>query len=101
MKAGVLLVNLGSPAAPTPAAVKTYLRQFLMDPYVIDISAIARFFLVQFIIAPFRAPKSAEAYAKIWKGKESPLIEFSKKLEGELHKKLNEKFKDGFQVALG
>ncbi|MEO0652448.1 MAG: ferrochelatase, partial [Planctomycetota bacterium] len=59
MKTGILLMNLGSPAAPEAGAVRRYLREFLTDPRVIDIPSIPRQLLVNGIIAPFRAPKSA------------------------------------------
>ena len=70
---GVLLINLGSPAAPKTRAVRKYLRQFLSDPYVIDCSPWLRWPLVHLIIAPFRAPRSAAAYRKIWTEEGSPL----------------------------
>ncbi|HEX5034637.1 MAG TPA: ferrochelatase, partial [bacterium] len=71
---GVLLINLGTPAVPTPSAVRRYLRQFLSDPMVIDINPVARWLLVNLVIAPFRSPKSAKAYQKIWTGHGSPLL---------------------------
>lgn len=73
-KRGLLLVNLGSPLSPSVPHVRRYLREFLMDPYVIDIPWIQRFFLINAIIAPLRAPKSAAAYQKIWTPEGSPLI---------------------------
>jgi protoporphyrin/coproporphyrin ferrochelatase len=72
-RTGVLLVNLGTPDSPAVPDVRKYLREFLMDARVIDIPLISRFFLVNFIIAPFRAPKSAEVYRKLWTEKGSPL----------------------------
>jgi len=57
---GVLLINLGTPDSPSVGDVRKYLFEFLNDPRVIDIPAIARFFLVNFIIVPFRAPKSVK-----------------------------------------
>ncbi|MFO1463978.1 MAG: ferrochelatase [bacterium] len=71
---GVLLINLGTPAAPTTAAVRRYLREFLSDPRVIDINPLGRWLLVNLIIAPFRSPKSAAAYRKIWTERGSPLL---------------------------
>lgn len=73
-KSGVLLINLGTPDAPHAPEVRRYLRQFLMDARVLDIPAPARFALVNGIIAPFRAPKSAEAYRKVWDERGSPLL---------------------------
>lgn len=75
---GLLLINLGTPDAtgdkPTPKEVARYLREFLMDPYVIDIPVISRWLLVNLIIAPFRKYKSARAYASIWTTEGSPLL---------------------------
>ena len=58
---GILIVNLGTPDAPTRGAVYRYLKQFLLDARVIDINAVARNLLVRGIIAPFRSGKSAAA----------------------------------------
>ncbi len=89
MKKGVLLVNLGSPDSPSVKDVRTYLTQFLNDPLVIDINPIARFFLVNFIIVPFRASKSAKLYEQIWTKEGSPLITHSEKQKELLKKALN------------
>jgi ferrochelatase len=70
---GVLLVNLGTPDAPRPAEVRRYLREFLLDPRVIDIHPAGRWPLVQ-VIALTRAGKSAGAYQKIWGEDGSPLL---------------------------
>jgi protoporphyrin/coproporphyrin ferrochelatase len=72
--AGLLLVNLGTPRAPTTAAVRAYLREFLSDPRVIDIPGVARWLLLNLAILPFRSPRSAQAYAKIWTERGSPLL---------------------------
>ncbi len=71
---GILLINLGTPDAPTTRSVRRYLRQFLSDPRVIDIHPVARWLLLNFIILPFRSPKSATAYQKIWTNQGSPLL---------------------------
>lgn len=73
MKTGVLLLNLGTPDEPTPESVGRYLREFLMDPYVIDLPLPLRWFLVNLVIAPRRSIASAEAYRKIWTDRGSPL----------------------------
>ena len=73
-KTGFLLVNLGTPASPSPADVRPYLREFLMDPRVIDVPAWKRWLLVNLVIAPFRARTSGEAYSKIWTDRGSPLL---------------------------
>ncbi len=74
MTKGVLLLNLGSPDSTAPLDVYKYLRQFLNDPRVIDYPVIKRKLLVEGIIAPFRASKSAEAYEKVWTDEGSPLL---------------------------
>ncbi|MBI1909270.1 MAG: ferrochelatase [Deltaproteobacteria bacterium] len=71
---GILLVNLGTPSAPTTKAVRRYLKQFLSDPRVIDINPILRFGLVRFLILPFRSPRSARQYQKVWTAEGSPLL---------------------------
>ncbi|MCA8957144.1 MAG: ferrochelatase [Planctomycetes bacterium] len=71
--AGLLLLNLGTPDAPTKAAVRPYLAQFLTDPYVVDIPAPLRYALVYGLILPRRAAASAAAYATIWTDRGSPL----------------------------
>ena len=70
---GVLLVNLGTPDAPTPAAVKRYLREFLSDPRVVEIPAIVWQPILRGIILNTRPKKSAHAYAQVWTEKGSPL----------------------------
>lgn len=74
MKTGVLVINLGTPEAPSASKVRPYLREFLGDPRVIDINALGRFLLLNLIILPFRPRKSAEAYEKIWTADGSPLL---------------------------
>jgi protoporphyrin/coproporphyrin ferrochelatase len=74
MKTGVLLVNLGTPDSTKTSDVRKYLREFLMDWRVIDIPFLNRWALINLIIAPFRAPKSAHEYKKLWQPKGSPLL---------------------------
>jgi len=71
---GVLIVNLGTPKSPSKKDVKTYLDEFLMDKYVIDMPYLSRALLVKGIILNTRPKKSAEAYQKIWNKKGSPLL---------------------------
>ena len=77
---GYLLLNLGTPDAPTTSAVRRYLREFLHDPRVIDIPALGRWLLVEGIILPTRPQKSAAAYQKIWSSAGSPLLVESQQL---------------------
>jgi len=97
MKKGVLLINLGSPDSPSVKDVRKYLSEFLNDPLVIDIHPIARFFLVNFIIVPFRAKKSALLYQHIWTKEGSPLITHSVQQKELLQKSLG----DNYVVELG
>jgi ferrochelatase len=71
---GVLLSNLGTPDAPRTREVRTYLREFLGDPYVLSMAAPLRWMLLNLVILPRRPRKSAEAYAKIWTEEGSPLL---------------------------
>ena len=83
---GVLILNLGTPNSPSVKDVRIYLREFLNDPRVIDIGRIAQLLLVNLIIVPFRAPKSAKEYKKLFKignGK-SPLLTYGKNLTSKL-----------------
>ncbi len=81
-KTGVLLINLGTPDSPSTRDVRSYLSEFLNDPRVIDINPFGRAVLVNGIIVPFRAPKSAKIYKELWElwGGESPLLTYGKKL---------------------
>lgn len=72
-KTGILLVNLGTPSAPTPAAVRTYLREFLSDPRVVEIPRIVWLPILYGIILTFRPAKSAAKYAQVWTPEGSPL----------------------------
>lgn len=96
-KTGLLLLNLGSPAAPTPQAVGAYLREFLMDGYVIDVPAPLRWLLVNVAIVPRRKYASAKLYQSIWTEAGSPLIVNVKALATGLQEALGE----SFQVAVG
>jgi ferrochelatase len=74
LRTGVLLINLGSPEAPTPGAVRRFLREFLGDPRVLDMPAPARWLLLNAVILPFRPRRSARAYRKIWLPQGAPLL---------------------------
>ena len=96
-KRGVLLVNLGTPDAPTPRAVRRYLDEFLSDPRIIDIPFLARQLLLRLFILPFRPKKSAAAYATIWTAEGSPLLTYSRSLVAKVQGLLGE----GTPVELG
>jgi ferrochelatase len=96
-KTGVLLVNLGTPDSTKTSDVRKYLREFLMDKRVIDIPFLFRWLLVNLIIAPFRSPKSAKEYRKLWVERGSPLKFYGEDVKDMLQAELDE----NYVVALG
>lgn len=97
MKKGILLINLGTTAAPDASAVRRYLAEFLSDPMVIDVPWLLRMLIVYGFVLPFRPKKTAEAYEKIWTQQGSPLLVHSKQFAEKLQAALGASFK----VALG
>ena len=96
-KTAVLLLNLGTPSAPTPKAVRAYLKEFLSDPRVVEIPRLIWWFILNGIILPIRSSTSAKKYASIWLPKlGSPLIHYSR-LQA---KELGEKFADQGHTVL-
>lgn len=95
-KTGVLLVNLGTPEAPTTGPVRRYLRQFLSDPRVLTLPAPLRWLLLNLVILPSRPRKSAAAYREIWTEAGSPLRVHSEGLTKSVAKRLG----DDFEVRL-
>jgi len=92
MKKGVLLVNLGTPDSTSVPDVRKYLREFLSDKRVIDIPDVPRWMLVNLIIAPFRAPKSAAEYRKLFTERGSPLKYYTEDLLDPLRKILGDDY---------
>lgn len=95
-KKGILLVNLGTPDSPSTADVRKYLDEFLMDGRVLDVNPILRTILVKGVIVPFRGPKSAKIYKKLWTEEGSPLLVYSKRV----HQAVAEKMGDDYMVEL-
>ncbi len=81
---GLLMVNLGTPEAPTATAVRAYLKQFLWDRRVVELPRWLWWLLLNGVILPFRSKRSAKAYAKIWRDDGSPLMVFSQQLAAAL-----------------
>src|SRR5690606_21076999 len=79
-RTGVLLVNLGTPEAPTPAAIRRYLREFLWDPRVVELPRPLWWVILHGVILWTRPSKSARAYRSIWTDKGSPLLVLSMNL---------------------
>lgn len=89
-RTAVLLINLGTPDSPSVSDVRSYLSQFLNDARVIDIPWLLRKMLVNLIIVPFRAPKSAKIYQKLWTENGSPLLYYSEKVRDLLQQEMPE-----------
>ena len=78
-KLGVLLINLGTPNAPEPGAVKLYLREFLSDPRVVEIPQLVWQPILRGIILNTRPKKSAHAYKQVWMAEGSPLAVYTRR----------------------
>lgn len=96
MKKGVLLVNLGTPNAPTKKGLRTYLNQFLTDRRVIDMKWPFRYALFQGIIVPIRSGKVSKLYQKLWMDDGSPLKVYGQRVA----KGVQETLGDAYQVEL-
>lgn len=94
-KPGVLLVNLGTPDAPTSSAVKRYLKQFLSDRRVVDTPRWLWWPILNGVVLPFRSPRVAKLYASVWMDEGSPLLVYSKRQRDALAARLD------MPVALG
>jgi ferrochelatase len=92
-KLGILLVNLGSPDAPTPSAVRRYLAEFLWDPRVVEFPRLPWWLILHGIILRLRPRRSARAYKKVWGLDGSPLIATSKLQAQAIEKKIQERFR--------
>ena len=98
---GVLLVNLGTPDAPTASAVRRYLRQFLADPRVVEIPRPIWWLILNAFILPFRPASSARNYAKIWTDDGSPLLVHSQDIADSVARQLAAKVSGVVNVELG
>jgi ferrochelatase len=98
---GVLLSNLGTPDAPTPEALKRYLKEFLSDPRVIELPRWKWWPILNLIVLPRRAPRSAEAYHQVWTPQGSPLLVTAKRQREKVEAALRSRFGSPIHVALG
>ena len=87
-KTDILLANLGTPDAPTPGAVKRYLRQFLSDKRVVDTSRLLWWPLLRGVILPIRSPRVAKLYQSVWMEEGSPLMVYSRRQQQALAARL-------------
>lgn len=97
---GLLLVNLGTPEAPTAQSVRPYLKQFLSDRRVVEVPRWLWWLVLNGVILPFRSGRSAKAYAKIWRDDGSPLMVFSQRLGAALGAALNADLGAGLDAKL-
>jgi ferrochelatase len=93
MTIGVILVNLGTPDDKNIKSVRSYLREFLSDPRVLDVPFFVRWILLYFFILPFRPKKSLEAYKKVWLKNGSPLRVFGDSLAQKVQEELGDEYK--------
>ncbi|QEP43414.1 ferrochelatase [Ectothiorhodospiraceae bacterium BW-2] len=101
-KQGVLLTNLGTPDAPTAAALRRYLGQFLWDHRVVDLPRPLWWLVLHGVILRFRPAKSAANYAKIWLHEGSPLSVISRQQQQRLQQRLDREQGEGrYLVVLG
>lgn len=100
-RVGVLLVNLGTPDAPTPAAVKRYLREFLSDPRVVEIPALLWQPILRGVILNTRPKKSAHAYQQVWTPEGSPLAAITQAQARDLQVRLGDAAQVGWAMRYG
>lgn len=97
---GVILVNLGTPAAPTAPAIRRWLREFLHDHRVIELTRWLWCPILYFFILPFRPRRLVHAYQSIWTEKGSPLLVISRRQADALQSTFSASNMDGTQVVL-
>ena len=104
-RTGILLVNLGTPAAPTPAALRSYLKEFLSDPRVVEIPKPLWWLILNGIVLNLRPKKSAKKYASIWTAEGSPLKVHTEKqlklLKGWLGERIKSPLKIEYAMRYG
>jgi ferrochelatase len=102
MAHGLLLINLGTPDAPTTPAVRRYLREFLGDPRVLDMNPVGRALLLNAVILPTRPARSAEAYRAIWDPERgSPLLYHSRDLATRVAERLGAEWRVELAMRYG
>ncbi len=96
MKSGVLLINLGTPQAPSTRAVRDYLAEFLSDRRVVELPAWLWQPLLRLVILPIRARRTAKLYQSIWMDEGSPLAVYTQRVAEKVQANLG----DQYQVVL-
>ena len=104
-KTGVLLINLGTPEAPTKQALRVYLKEFLSDPRVVEIPRPVWWLILNAVILNTRPKKSAEKYAQIWTSEGSPLKVHTQRqtklLEGYLRERIQSPYMLEYAMRYG
>lgn len=100
MSIGILLINLGTPDAPTPSAVRRYLAEFLWDPRVVEIPRPLWWLLLHGLVLPLRPRKTAALYQKIWTDQGSPLLIHSQRIAKTLQHRLEKRLEKSTKVVL-
>src|SRR3954465_15744359 len=100
-RVGGLLAQLGTPDAPTPAALRRYLRQFLSDRRVVERNRLLWWFVLRLLVLPRRPRRSAALYQRIWSPEGSPLLVISRSQARALDGELNRHEPGRFKVVLG
>jgi ferrochelatase len=97
---GVLLINLGTPDAPTTKSLRRYLAEFLWDPRVVEVPRIIWWLVLHLVILRIRPRRSARSYKKIWTEEGSPLRVYSQRLAAALQKHMDQQYPERIKVAL-
>lgn len=98
---GVILLQLGTPDAPTPKALRTYLHEFLLDRRVIDVSRAIWWPILYLFVLPLRPARSAKLYRNIWTKEGSPLAVISNAQAKALSAELEQRYPGRFRVEVG
>ncbi|MEW8385064.1 MAG: ferrochelatase, partial [Candidatus Thiodiazotropha taylori] len=96
----ILLINLGTPDAPTTSAVRRYLAEFLSDPRIVAIPKLIWQIILHGIVLRVRPKRSAKAYASIWTDQGSPLLVLSKQQRDAIEQAIKSRFNGQVSVAL-
>lgn len=97
-KIGLIITNLGTPKAPKTAELRTYLRQFLSDPRVVEFPRLLWWLVLNGIILRIRPSRSAKAYQSVWTDEGSPLAIYTQKQSTALADRLKETWGDNLIV---
>ncbi|MGQ0529385.1 MAG: ferrochelatase [Panacagrimonas sp.] len=100
-RTGVLLVNLGTPDAPTASSIRRYLREFLSDRRVVELPRPLWLSLLYLFILPFRPYKLVHAYSKVWTEQGSPLLAISRAQQAALQTALGDRALVGLAMTYG